>query len=59
MAGNHFDWTEERIMTAHKLRKQGYSAAAIGERFGVSRSSVLGMMKRVSDAEVAAGGKVT
>lgn len=50
MARDNFDWTPGRIAEAQALREQGLSGREIGERFGVSRSAVLGMFHRVAQA---------
>lgn len=48
-------WTDDEMLQALQLRDyHGLSAAAIAERMGRSRSSVLGMFKRIADDEAAA-----
>lgn len=48
-------WTDDEMLQALQLRDHhGLSAAAIAERMGRSRSSVLGVFKRIADDEAAA-----
>ncbi len=48
-------WTDDEMLLALRLRdNHGLSAAAIAERMGRSRSSVLGVFKRIADDEAAA-----
>lgn len=49
MAGTHTDWTDAEILTALRMRDRGTSAATIGRALGRSRSSVLGILKRIAD----------
>ena len=49
------EWTDQMILDALHMRDhRGMSAAQIGKALGVSRSAVLGILKRVADAEAKA-----
>jgi hypothetical protein len=45
----HVTWTIERIETLSQYRHDGLSAAQVSHRMGSSRSSVLGIIKRMRD----------
>ncbi len=47
MARREFDWTDERVKRALKMRDAGFSASAIGEALGITRCAVLGKFHRL------------
>ena len=57
MTRSTFEWTADRIQDARRLRDLGLSGRDIAERFGISRSAVLGMFKREADKAALAAGE--
>ena len=50
------EWTDAMILQALDMHeRQGPAADLVGQRFGVSRSAVLGLIKRIRDADVPCG----
>lgn len=47
----NFEWTEERVKTLKAMRIDGVTAGQIGKTFGISKSAVLGKMRRLGLAK--------
>lgn len=45
-----FDWTPERIETALRLQRDGYSTSSIAHHLGTTKNSVIGKLHRVKIA---------
>lgn len=47
MVAHPFLWDDKRVAALREMRAEGLTASAIGQRFGVSRSAVLGKLHRL------------